>query len=49
MHSWVKDDGHELRCQVGVQQHIKLVGFTTPRNMTLSCDSGYCFRSDSEL
>ena len=49
MHSWVKDGGHDLRCQIGVEQHIKLVGFTTSRNMTLPSDSGYGFRSDGKL
>ena len=49
MHGWVNDDGHDLRCQVGVKQHITLVGFTTSRNMTFSSDSGYGFGSDGEL
>ena len=49
MHSWVKDDGRDLRCLFGVEQHIKLVGFTTSRNMTLPSDPGYRFRSDGEF
>ena len=48
MHSGVNDDGHDLRCYVGVEQHIILVGFTTSRNLTLPSDSGYGFRSDGE-
>ena len=32
-----------------MKQHIKLVGFTTSTNMTLTNVSGYGFRSDDEL
>ena len=38
-----------ITLDVGVEQHIKLVGFTTSRNRTLPSDFGYGFRSDGEL
>ena len=38
-----------MTLDVGVEQHIKLVGFTTSRNMTLPSDSGDGFCSDGEL
>ena len=32
-----------LDVMLGVEQHIKLVGFSTSRNMTLPSDFGYDF------
>ena len=39
MHSRVTDDGHDLRCEFCMYHHVKLVEFTTLRNLILSSDS----------